>query len=82
MEILGGVVCQGCGITDERVLTFDHINGDGAQERALYGAGGLGQRMIREMVNDPDAEKWRKKYRVLCFNCNWIAHLELQKVAV
>ena len=61
---LGGKVCLACGTTDERILTFDHINGGGCRERKSTGSTGIFHRMIK----DPHL------YRVLCLNCNWLAH--------
>jgi len=59
--------CTRCGLDDVRVLDFDHVNNDGAEQR-------------REMGNN--LVYWMKKnnfpqgFQVLCRNCNWLKELE------
>jgi hypothetical protein len=58
--------CAMCGIKDLRVLSIDHINGDGARQRKELGNGG-GRSLAR----------WLKKrgypegYQILCMNCQF-----------
>jgi hypothetical protein len=61
--------CARCGITDERVLDFDHIiaySTDKNQERNSYN-------IHRGLV---DGEIPKSEYQVLCRNCNHIKRLE------
>ena len=59
--------CNNCGIDDIRVLAIDHINNDGAKDRA-------------DMINH---EQWmvsllenpRDDIQILCHNCNWLKHI-------
>lgn len=73
MEVLGNC-CKRCGFSDERALQIDHINGGGVQELrntpsyARY-------RWIRD-----NPEEAKKKYQVLCANCNWIKRHENNEV--
>ena len=62
--VLGGKKCCRCGIDDPRVLAFDHINGGGGAERKKTS----GLQILKRIVSDPG------RFRVLCLNCNWIAH--------
>lgn len=64
--MLGGE-CEGCGITDQRVLTIDHRGGGGSQARRN---GGPKQIQFYKLVVANPAP-----YRVLCHNCNWLARL-------
>lgn len=59
--------CAHCGITDERVLDFDHIDGGGKRSTTIRGTS---WRRMQDIKEHPEL------YRVLCRNCNWIAHLE------
>lgn len=61
IEILGDR-CAACGETDERVLQFDHVNGNGRQDRQKTGRG-------VERCNDVIKHGIRK-YQLLCANCN------------
>lgn len=69
-EKYGGCRCSSCGVEDERVLTFDHINNDGAQHR--------------KEINQLNMVSWIVKnnyppiFQILCRNCNWIKELERQ----
>lgn len=75
--------CDGCGWHDGRcivthtdVLTLDHINNDGAEQRKTLGTHGKGHKFY----------VWLKKngypsgYRVLCMNCNWGKYLMIQAI--
>lgn len=69
LEALGGC-CACCGEPELEFLAVDHINGDGKKHRATLPTGsGTLYRAIR-------AEGYpRDRYRVLCHNCNFSAHL-------
>lgn len=61
-----GRKCVLCGFDDVRALTFDHINGGGSAERKKTDGGSI----MRRICKDP------KDFRVLCWNCNWIAYID------
>lgn len=67
--------CAHCPSADVRVLTVDHINDNGAQERSK-----LGHDDIFRKIRDMPLEEARKEYQLLCRNCNWIKYLESKKV--
>ena len=81
-EILGGKRCSNpnCavpgGMTDERALQFDHINGDGHKEQDRFGTRRL---MVFKHIKDPDV---KNKIQVLCANCNWIKRHENNEMMV
>jgi len=60
-----GGTCECCGETGLAALTIDHINGNGASERRLFGLGTRFYRYLRK------AGYPRNGYRVLCCNCNF-----------
>jgi hypothetical protein len=68
----GELECSICKCNDYRVLNIDHINGGGLKHRREIGFGGANFFRWLTKNNFPDG------YRVLCRNCNWIAHLEKQ----
>lgn len=61
LNILGGC-CACCGENREEFLTLDHVSGGGRKHREEKGT-----YIFRRVKDEPDL---RKKYRVLCFNCN------------
>lgn len=61
--------CVRCGETDKVVLTFDHINGDGARDRA----NGVKTREIVKAILEGN----RTRFQVLCHNCNHRKRMEL-----
>ena len=65
---LYGRICSLCGFSDERVLTLDHINNDGASERKVLSQA----TMYRNALNNYQPER----YRTLCMNCQFIARIE------
>jgi hypothetical protein len=67
IELCGGC-CERCGFTDVRALQIDHVNGGGVAERKKRGPA-----MILTDLWKPGA---RKKYQVLCANCNQIKRVE------
>lgn len=58
-----GRICVCCNEWREELLTFDHINGDGAQERKRLRGIAIYAKMKREGYP-------KDKYRILCWNCN------------
>ena len=63
--------CQGCGFSDLRALTIDHINGGGAEHKRKIGRtnGTSFYRWIRDNGYPDDLQ-------VLCMNCQWIKRHE------
>lgn len=73
VEILGGY-CAVCGYSDERALQIDHINGGGTKEinnTTTYAR-------HKWIIDNPN--KAKKKYQILCANCNWIKRYENKEV--
>lgn len=70
VRIYGGK-CERCGIADERVLTIEHVNGGGREERRHLSPFIVMRRAARSNQRD-------NKYALLCFNCNWLSYLERQ----
>lgn len=64
-EAYGGYICACCGETTTVFLTLDHINNDGAEQRAkLRHKGGYHFYLwLKEMCYPPGLQ-------VLCYNCN------------
>ena len=68
----GGAKCVGCGETDLFFLELDHVNHDGAAERAAdknKGSTNLYWKLKNQGFPD------RERYRVLCKKCNWRAEI-------
>jgi hypothetical protein len=63
-EIMGGK-CIRCGETKTERLSIDHINNDGAEERAS--GNGIFTKIVGRILK---GEEWKHKYQLLCFNCN------------
>ena len=61
-----GKVCACCGESNEKFLTIDHMDGNGAAHRRQLKHWGSGVQFYRWLVKQglPDG------YRTLCFNCN------------
>ena len=73
LEVYGGKnpKCKHCGCNEIKLLHLDHIKNDGKQEReklGLLGAGFYGWLIKNNYPN-------KKKYQILCKNCNWIKHV-------
>jgi hypothetical protein len=66
-EILGNK-CVICGITNNKFLTVDHINNDGAEKRKKY-HGNYNEWMDLKKRGWP-IEEIRGNYRILCWNHN------------
>ncbi len=69
VRILGGPRCVGCGESDERVLTIDHIRGGGTADR--NSRGGYWSMIRHYSTHQAEASLM---LQVLCRNCNWKRH--------
>jgi len=69
--------CFHCFTDDIRILTFDHINNDGAEERKKL----KGNRVARQIVK-MSPEEARKRYQLLCHNCNYLRRLEQTELEI
>lgn len=80
LELLGGVSCATCGFGDWRALHVDHRGGGGNRERVrgLPITVGLGLWKFRALIVKNVAAA-RRKYQVLCANCNWIKRHEAKE---
>lgn len=58
--------CKNCGVNNFLVLTIDHINNDGNEERKT-----IRPNKLWEIIPTMPKEEALKKYQVLCRNCNW-----------
>jgi len=67
-----GERCSFCGIENPRKLTVDHINGGGHRHRQNIRKGGGSEDFYRWLRN----HNYPEGYQVLCWNCNWMKHLE------
>lgn len=67
-EALGayGKQCACCGESEERFLTFDHINNDGAKHRREVFGGRNGGNMLEWLRRN----KYPPGFQTLCYNCN------------
>lgn len=65
--------CQCCGEAEPEILTCDHVSGGGNKHRAelkrqgKFGGGGMW--LVAKKEGYPPT------YRVLCWNCQWSAHI-------
>lgn len=58
-----GPVCRCCGESEEKFLTFDHVNNDGAAHRKQQGGNIMALRQLRK-------EGFPPGYQILCANCH------------
>jgi hypothetical protein len=63
-----GGKCRCCSITEITMLTIDHLNNDGSQQRKHLGHGFAFYYWLRRNRYPPG-------FQVLCFNCNLSKHL-------
>ena len=63
-----GPVCVRCGITDRRVLTFNHRNGGGLKERKTSNNR---LKLLRSIISGA-----RSDIEVRCWNCNFLHAIE------
>lgn len=68
-----GARCVKCGFDDTRVLQFDHIHGNGKNDRKT-----LGSSIYPFYVKRPELAL--KTLQVLCANCNWIKRYENDEI--
>jgi len=59
-----GGKCELCSEDNPHFLTIDHVNGDGAEERKVFGGW---EKLYRKLRDDNYP---RDNYRLLCYNCN------------
>lgn len=65
---LYGGCCKLCSYKDQEALVLDHVKGDGGWKQK----GALTTHQVYSLaINTPDATK----FRILCHNCNFKAHL-------
>lgn len=58
-------LCKGCNLAELAVLTIDHINDNGSEERRMGLSPGVqGYLQLRK-------SGYPKGYQVLCWNCQW-----------
>ena len=74
--VLGGV-CR-CGFSDWRALQLDHIHGGGTKERLGLKKFDLALVYYRFIIKNPEDAK--KKFQLLCANCNWIKRYEANEL--
>ena len=67
IALLGGV-CTLCGIADKDLLTIDHVNGDGNQDRKLVASQSLKLRLFK-------GTRSTAGLRLLCHSCNISAYV-------
>ena len=71
LDIYGGQ-CQRCGFNDKRALQFDHIQGNGHEDRKFFNRGGGTQAYWRIVAVQVQAGL----YQLLCANCHAIKTAE------
>lgn len=57
--------CVMCGCVDIRVLSIDHIHGDGHLHRKETGKSQI--RMYKDVLSDTS-----NRFQILCMNCQWV----------
>lgn len=71
-NICDGIIrCVKCGFDDFRALQIDHINGGGIRERE-----GISEKAYYRYIFSLPTNEAKKKYQILCANCNWIKRHE------
>lgn len=65
-QVLGNV-CACCGEDEPLFLTVDHINGDGKHQKTKTGQRWGGWSVWRTIRAEAEP---KKRFRILCFNCN------------
>ena len=69
------LICKRCGFSDLRVLTIDHIKGDGARHRSNIGKAAGGE-FYRWLIKN----NFPKGFQILCMNCQWIKRIENDEI--
>ena len=67
----GGYVCACCGETENKFLTIDHINNDGASKRKQIYKQGKGNTAGYHTYYWLARNQFPAGYQVLCMNCNY-----------
>ncbi len=65
----GKFVCARCGYADQRALSLDHIEGNGAEHRRRVGSG---SNLYRSLIK----EGYPPGFQVLCMNCQQVKRHE------
>ncbi|KKL70161.1 hypothetical protein LCGC14_2107650 [marine sediment metagenome] len=60
-----GNACACCGVSQEKFLSMDHINGGGQRHRASIGHGNAFYRWLKEKGFP------KNEFQLLCHNCNF-----------
>jgi hypothetical protein len=71
-HVLQQYVCGKCGEFDKRLLVFDHIGSDGADDRRRFAHS---RDLYRYYTNNPLEAQAR--LQVLCVKCNWLKRYEV-----
>lgn len=66
-----GWTCATCGISDERVLSIDHINNDGGIQRRKI----RGNTFLKWIIKN----NFPTDLQILCMNCQWIKRCETKQ---
>lgn len=72
IDLLGGV-CVICGFDDQRALQFDHVHGDGKNDKKKSR-----HAYLTYVLKSVTAKEG--KFQLLCANCNWIKRFENHEV--
>lgn len=68
--------CNVCGFNDTRALQIDHVEGHGIEERVKC----RNVTQFYKLILSMSKEDVRKKYQILCANCNCIKRWENMKI--
>lgn len=71
-----GNKCVRCGMEDHRVLEIDHVNGNGAEERRMYGGNSFVELVIHNGMFREYFYSHLDEYQILCANCHTIKTIE------
>lgn len=71
-------VCANCSILDTEVLSIDHANNNGTQERKDMGWRGSGMYFYKYLKE----KGYPEGYQILCHNCNWKKQLQFVRETV
>lgn len=74
IDKLGGK-CAHCGFSDVRALQIDHIHGGGIKEIRK-----IGNAKIERNILGMSIIEMKRKYQLLCANCNWIKRYKNNEV--
>ncbi len=74
---LGGK-CIKCEFSDPRALQIDHVNGGGRKELETIKGKNKGYYLYLRKLSNAEL---KRKYQLLCANCNWIKRSENMEVS-